>query len=415
VAADDLSAPLGQGKTPKRPRKLPIALPQATLGVLSLFVVVVAGWAMIADDPFGGEPMAIVPAKVAAGAAGAPGKKPEEASGRPGREAGSERPNRYDGPSQEAAPVVTPAPTGRTITIIDGSSGRRQDVVIPGPAEDKSPGIDPRLSEASPHGPLPKIAENGARASDIYSRPVKTPTGKTNAPKVAIVISGLGISSGGTSDALAKLPSPVTFAFAPYSGGLEQLASRARNDGHEVLLQVSMEPFDYPDNDPGPQTLLTSLDPEQNIDRLQWLMSRFQGYVGVVNLMGARFTSSETALAPVLREIGKRGLIYLDDGSSQRSLAAAAAAASNVPFVKADLTIDAVPAPGDVERALNRLETIARERGIAVGVAGPLPVSIERIAKWAKAAEGRNIQLVPISAAAKLPLDERRITTENKR
>ena len=82
-----------------------------------------------------------------------------------------------------------------------------------------------------------------------------------------------------------------------------------------------MEPFDYPDNDPGPQTLLTSLTPDQNIDRLHWLMSRFQGYVGIVSYMGARFTASEPALAPVLRETAKRGLIYVDDGASPRSVA----------------------------------------------------------------------------------------------
>ena len=64
------------------------------------------------------------------------------------------------------------------------------------------------------------------------------------------------------------------------------LVARARGEGHEVLLQVPMEPFDYPDNDPGPQTLLTSLDAGQNIDRLHWLMSRFQGYVGHRQLHG---------------------------------------------------------------------------------------------------------------------------------
>ena len=130
-----------------------------------------------------------------------------------------------------------------------------------------------------------------------------------------------------------------------------------------------MEPFDYPDNDPGPQTLLTSLDAGQNIDRLHWLMSRFQGYVGIANLMGARFTASEPALAPVLREAGKRGLLYLDDGSSQRSLASQIAGANNLAFAKADVVIDAVPTVADVDRALGRLETMARERGIAVGMA----------------------------------------------
>ena len=177
-------------------------------------------------------------------------------------------------------------------------------------------------------------------------------------------------------------------------------SSRARGEGHEVLLQVPMEPFDYPDNDPGPQTLLTSLDAAQNIDRLHWLMSRFQGYVGLANLMGARFTASEPALSPVLREAAKRGLIYVDDGSSQRSLASQIAGANNLAFAKADVVIDSVPSVADVERALGRLETIARERGVAVGITGALPAAIERIAKWAKAAESRGVLLVPISAVA---------------
>ena len=102
----------------------------------------------------------------------------------------------------------------------------------------------------------------------------------------------------------------------------------------------------------------------------------------------------------MLREAAKRGLIYLDDGSSPRSLASQIAGANNLAFAKADVVIDAVPTPAEIDRALARLETMARERGVAVGIAGALPVAIERIAKWAKAAESRGILLVPISAVA---------------
>src|SRR5262249_37652362 len=151
-----------------------------------------------------------------------------------------------------------------------------------------------------------------------------------------------------------KLPGAVTLAFAPYGADLERWVSRARGEGHEILLQVPMEPFDYPDNDPGPQTLLTSLATDQNIDRLQWLMSRFQGYVGITNYMGARFTASDAALTPVVREAGKRGLIYMDDGSSARSLAAQLAGSNNVPFAKTDVVLDAVPTPVEIDRALAR-------------------------------------------------------------
>jgi uncharacterized protein len=406
---DDLSAPLGRDKARKARRRLKVALPQVAAGALSATLVIFAGWAMLKDEPFGGEPMAIV--RTDTGAANS------EAAGvtiqRPSTTPLNERPSRHDGITIEAA--APPPPAGRTVTIIDGTSGKRQEVLIPGTSEprpdppekpekpDRADGVDPRLIEPTRHGGVPKIAPDGSRPSDVYAHPVKAIAGKPNAPRVAIVIAGLGISTTGTSNALSKLPDTVTFAFTPYSGDVDQIVARARSEGHEILLQVPMEPFDYPDNDPGPQTLLTTLDAGQNIDRLQWLMSRFQGYVGIANYMGERFTASEQALAPIMKEAGKRGLLVVDDGSSQRSVAPQVAVGNGLTFAKADVTIDSIPAPVDIDRALGRLERIARERGFAVGISGAVPVSIERIAKWAKAAESKGILLVPISAIANRP------------
>ena len=414
MTADDLNAPLGQGKPRKQRRTFPHAIPYALIGLLGAFMVVLAGWAMIADDPFGGEPAAVAVVDATGAQAGGTARKPDEITivrpPAPGSAAVAGRP--------DGAPAEAPAPPlgAKTVTIIDGSSGKREQVVIPGTrepgaADDKAP--DSKLTESSRHGPLPRVAPDGTRPADAYARPVKPIAGKPDAARVAIVIGGLGIGCAATNDAFNKLPGAITFAFAPYADGLERLAGRARNDGHEVLLQVPMEPHDYPDNDPGPRTLLAELDAGQNVDRLHWLLSRMQGYVGIVNYMGSRFTASETALSPVMRELNKRGLLYLDDGSAPRSLAGQVAGASNLSFAKADLVIDNVPTPADIDRALSRLETIARERGIAVGTSGALPGSIERISRWAKAAEGRGILLVPISAAARRPMEARR-TTENR-
>jgi uncharacterized protein len=429
VSADDLSTPLGQSKKPKPGRAMSLAVPYGALALVSSFVVLVAGWAMTANDPFGGEPMVLTTVDLAA--ANATRKDDEITIVRPPAAPGSPTPignppNRRDRPTEATpAAATTPAATtpanGKTITIIDGSSGKREQIVIPDAREPASSepkasdlkASDPKLTEPSRHGPLPRVAADGTRPAEAYARPVKPIAGRPDAPRVAIVIGGLGIGKAATEDALAKLPGAVTLAFAPYADALERLVARARNDGHEVLLQIPMEPFDYPDNDPGPRTLLVELDTGQNVDRLQWLLSRTQGYVGITNYMGGRFTASETALSPVLKEASGRGLIYLDDGSSQRSLASQVAGATNLAFAKADLTIDAVPAPNDIDRALGRLEAMARERGLAVGSAGALPGVIERIARWAKAAEGRGILLVPISAAAKRPLDDRR-TSENR-
>jgi polysaccharide deacetylase 2 family uncharacterized protein YibQ len=132
-------------------------------------------------------------------------------------------------------------------------------------------------------------------------------------------------------------------------------------------------------------------------------MSRFQGYVGIANYMGARFTATEAALAPVLKETARRGLIYIDDGASPRSVAGQIAGANNLPFAKGEVTLDAVPTPANIDKALARLEAMARERGSAVGIASALPASIERIAQWAKGAEVRGFVLVPITAVAIKP------------
>ena len=126
-------------------------------------------------------------------------------------------------------------------------------------------------------------------------------------------------------------------------------------------------------------------------------MSRMQGYVGLAEAMGARFTASEPSFGPILRETAKRGLSFVDDGANPRSVARIAGA-NNLPFAKADVVLDVVPTPDEVERALARLEMTARERSVAVGIASALPVSLEHIGKWAKAAESRGLLLVPITA-----------------
>jgi uncharacterized protein len=401
MTADDLNAPLGQHSR-KRRLAIPISTSQALAGGLALFLGVFVVWAMVGYDPFGGEPIAIVPIKPQPGVAA---KTPD---GQPMPKVVAANPDRYDGPApSQGAPGQAPAQTAgptKTITIIDGKTGARQEVTIPAneaaTPTDAPPPVDQKFVEMSGHGAIPKIAADGIRPADAFAQPVKPIAGKPDAPRIAIIVSGLGVSDSSSADAIAKLPGAVTLGFMPYGGDVAALAARARTKGHEVLLQVPMEPFDYPDNDPGPQTLLTSLTPQQNIDRLYWLMARFQGYVGIENSMGARFTASEASFAPVLRETAKRGLIFVDDGSNPRSLVSRIAGSNNLSFAKADMTIDAVATPVEIDHALGRLEMAARDHGVAVGISSALPVAIEHIAKWAKALESRGIQLVPITAVA---------------
>jgi uncharacterized protein len=410
MTTDELSAPLGQRPSRRRPA-IRVPVPYVIVGALALFLGTFVLWAAVVDNPLGGEPLAVAPTHLPAVASATPPAAQQQHGAAPGG------PGRYDGPAQGSTPnTAQPAgqakapepPNGMTtVNIINGMTGTRQEVTIPAPggagaaaAPAISAPADPKFVEMTAQGPVPKIAADGVRPADAFAQPAKALAAKPDAPRVALIVGGLGVSAKTTSDAIARLPGPVTFAFVPY-GSDPVLVARARASGHEILLQVPMEPFSYPDNDPGPQTLLTSLAPQQNLDRLHWVMSRLQGYVGVIDMMGARFTASEQSLAPILQEVAKRGLIFVDDGANPRSVAGRIAGADNLPFAKAEVIIDSVPTPTEIDRALGRLETAARQHHVAVGIASALPASIDQIAKWAKAAEGRGVILVPITAAAR--------------
>ncbi|MDT2020805.1 divergent polysaccharide deacetylase family protein [Methylocella sp. CPCC 101449] len=261
-----------------------------------------------------------------------------------------------------------------------------------------TPAPDRRLVEKGPYGPLPKIGADGSRPMEVYARPLINRADGRAPAKLALMIGGMGLNIALTREAINQLPGAVTLGFAPYGSELDSLVAEARSAGHEVILQSPMESFGESD-DPGPFVLKTSQDKGQIVDNLRWQMSRFQGYIGIAGFLGARFTASEPAFSPVLREIGQRGLLYLDDASSPRSLARSLSQGANTAFVGADLLIDSRSAD-EIDVALAQLESMARDKGMAVGTASGLPIVMERVARFTKTLENRGITLVPISALA---------------
>ncbi len=256
------------------------------------------------------------------------------------------------------------------------------------------------LVETSRYGPLPRIATDGRRPSMIYARPSsKAKPGPGQPARIAILISGMGLSEVATTQAIESLPGPVTLAFGPYGRNLEGWVRRSRDAGHEVMLQIPLEPFDYPDNDPGPHTLLTSLPREENLKRLHWIMSRFTGYTGITNYMGAKFAAAQQSFLPILEEIKSRGLTYLDDGTAARSTAGQIARDLGLDYSVSHVVIDQERNSKEIDIALKKLETIAQEKGFAIGIGSSLPITIGRVSEWVGTLEAKGIKLIPISAA----------------
>ena len=254
------------------------------------------------------------------------------------------------------------------------------------------------LVEESQYGPLPKVAADGRRSIDVYARPSRYVVAKAgDPPRIAVLVTGLGLPDAPAGDVLKGLPAAVSVAYGAYGRNLQESVSRARGNGHEVLLQIPLEPNNYPTVDPGPHTLLTTLPPQDNMKRLQWLMSRYTGYVGVTNHMGEKFEATSESLTPVLEELKRRGLLYVDDGSAKDSTVSQIAGAIGLDYSVANVQID----PGNLAKQLAQLETTAKERGAAIGVVKATPATVKQLSDWAAKLEAKGFVLVPVSAAVR--------------
>lgn len=254
------------------------------------------------------------------------------------------------------------------------------------------------LIENTKYGLLPRISLDGKRPLDMYARPAKLP--KTNRPQktIAILITELGLSQPTTENALEKLPPEVTLAFNPYSTGLRNWMRRSRQLGHEIMLQLPMEPYDYPDNDPGPHTMIINQSDKVNLERLKWIMARMTGYVAMVNLNGSKFTSDEDALHPILQELKNRGLAYMDIHPQASEIPYQLSQEFKLDYLQGSILLDKELSSNSIDKALGKLEEMANKHGNAIGIASSYPISIQRIAQWSETLKKRGITLVPVSA-----------------
>lgn len=396
---EDLDKPLGTDRPNNGRAGRERAYKRLALLGIAAIGVSLGGFVYVTGEPTGGQPSAVA-------SIGAVKSTPAHQKLAAAQTPPSDSPGTI--PERKLAVSATNAEESSGVKVVRaGGAGAPGAMIIEVPESldvQLAPAPDKRISQKYAHGVLPKLAKDGSRAAEIYSRPLRWPKNlKASAPRIAIVVGGMGLSRNATAEALEKLPGEVTLAFAPYGDDLASQASDARARGHEIMLQAPMEPFDYPANDPGPKTLISSADSSQNIESLHWLMSRFPGYVGVINFLGGKFTADAAAFMPVLRDIGERGLIYVDDGTSTRSLAKTLGFEARIPVVTSDVVIDAVQRPEAIDKALVRLEAAAWANGAAVGSATGLPLSLDRIARWTRGLQARGIALVPLSAVALRP------------
>jgi polysaccharide deacetylase 2 family uncharacterized protein YibQ len=400
-----------------RPRPGAIALVLAWLVLLGVLAAA-AGYVLMAPEQMAeapGREAAPVPEPELAEAAPAPMAEPEPMPApTPKPEAvpqAAPQPPPVPAPAAEVAPEPEPKPEPETAAAPEApappppvAAKPPEPEKAPEPAAKPTPEPEPETAKA-PAVPAPKEAQVAALPPPDPQAPWRRNRQPFNEadprPRIAVVLTGLGLASTVTEAAIKELPAGITLSFTPYSRKLNQWVALARVNGHEVMLDLLMEPTSYPDDDPGPQALLTALSARQNLNRLRWTLDRATGYVGLAGVMGSRFTASKEHMAPVLEELKARGLLFLDNRASDDSLGAALADEIGVPRAVNDRSLDRAQASRvAIDARLVQVENVARTHGFAVAMGRPYPVTIERLREWTEGLEARGFALAPISALA---------------
>jgi len=265
-------------------------------------------------------------------------------------------------------------------------------------------GAPPRPIPASAPGPRtgappPTAAAAPVRGEPLWLRNARPYVDARSVPAVAIVIDDLGLGVQPTRQAIA-LGEGVTLALMTYAPKLDRWAAAARAARHELLVHVPMEPLSAK-VDPGPEALTVALTDDEIRERLRWGLERLDGYVGINNHMGSRFTQERGGMSVVMEEVKARGLLFLDSVTIGRTVGAAVATAMHVPAAERNVFLDDVPTAAGVARQIAVLEQVARKHGSAIGIGHPHPATLAAVAQWLPKAASRGVAVVPLTSVVR--------------
>ncbi|WP_170984232.1 divergent polysaccharide deacetylase family protein [Rhodoligotrophos defluvii] len=338
----------------------PLYIAVGTLAVLMISVFI---WLMLAHDPDAGQPKVVIDI---------------------------ERSDRLTTGSIQAPGPVAGLPTAPDTRSLPD---RISPALPPAPA--------PSLVEAGRYGPLPRVSQ-GEKPLFAYARPLSREQVNSPLPKIALVIAGIGGDPHVPMVVLDRLPADITLAVPSSARDAQGWIDRAREKGHEVLLELPMEPAAFSEAGLSRRPILADAAEHDIVDDMHWHLSRASGYFAAANPSRSRYRSNAEALRTIFRELGQRGLGFIEI-TPGTAAARQVATSMGLDYAGVDLVVDANPTGTRIEAALDRLVDVAQRNGFAMASATATPTTIERLSAWLDKVNGREAVVVPASAALLMP------------
>ncbi len=270
----------------------------------------------------------------------------------------------------------------------------------PAPAASSPVRAVPRPRDPLPASSVPAAASVPRAAHAPPPVSPQSPLSQMSAPRVAIIVDDLGARRD-VFDPLRDIRRPLTVAVLPGLPLSQWTAREAAQAGMEVILDLPMEPYRFPEVDPGPGALLMTMNAQELQAQVGAHLASVPGAVGVTNHMGSRMTEDRARMRTVLEVLAGRRLFLVDGLASNLSLAYDEAKALGLRAGRRQIIVDHKGGEAGDRVRWDEVAWWAERRGEVIVIAHGHPLTAPLLREFVPRWEARGIRLVPVSQLAR--------------
>jgi uncharacterized protein len=256
----------------------------------------------------------------------------------------------------------------------------------------------PKNNEIFPEKDLPSSKVVASIPPKIAPLPPSTSHLKER-PKVAIIIDDLGYDTN-IAKKFVELEPRLTFSVIPHTPFQKKVADIIRKNGGELMIHMPMEPNEYPEVNPGPGALLTTMEPDQLLAQLKLNLETISDAKGINGHMGSKLTANSEKMYQIFSIIKQRKLYFVDSLTTPHSVCKPSSTLLQVPFAQRDIFIDHFQEPEFISKQIYRLIELAKKNGEAIGIAHPYKITFEALEQMMPEIK-EQVDLVPASKLVK--------------
>jgi polysaccharide deacetylase 2 family uncharacterized protein YibQ len=193
---------------------------------------------------------------------------------------------------------------------------------------------------------------------------------------------------------------PLTFSILPNLRYSSKIAMLASEKGNDVILHLPLEPH-RKGSSADLAAINSGMSNAEVLSRLDSAIKNIPDIKGVSNHEGSLATEDPRLMEVIIREIGAKGLFFLDSATSQRSICQGVAKTAGTRFAKRDIFLDNNPSVGAVKKEMETLTRLAFRKGRAVAICHDRKNTASALSEMMPKMAAEGVEFVPVSEFAK--------------